>query len=153
MAVVEYSRNVIGWEDATSAEFGEGKHVITILPEQRDVKGLGGTMRLGDAQITLKQGTLAERIYGKSEIIERHRHRYEVNPRYIPDLERAGLVFSGYCENRVEVLEIPDHPFFMATQFHPEFRSRPTRPSPPFLGFVRACAMKNGEEAVEMVKE
>jgi len=153
MAVVEYARNVIGWEDATSAEMGEGRHVIAILPEQQDVIRLGGTMRLGDAPITLKRGTLAEKIYGKSEITERHRHRYEVNPRYIPDLEKAGLVFSGFCENRMEVLEIPDHPFFMATQFHPEFRSRPARPSPPFLGFVRACATKNGEQAVGMVKE
>jgi len=132
---------------------GEGRHVIAILPEQQDVIRLGGTMRLGDAPITLKRGTLAEKIYGKSEITERHRHRYEVNPRYIPDLEKAGLVFSGFCENRMEVLEIPDHPFFMATQFHPEFRSRPARPSPPFLGFVRACATKNGEQAVGMVKE
>jgi len=110
-------------------------------------------MRLGDAPVTLKSGTLAEKIYGKREITERHRHRYEVNPRYIPDLEKSGLVFSGYSGNRMEVLELPDHPFFLATQFHPEFRSRPTRPSPPFLGFVRACSAKNGKPAVGEVKK
>jgi len=153
MAVVEYARNVVGWEDATSAEIGEGRHVIAILPEQQEVTGLGGTMRLGDAPVTLKSGTLAEKIYGKREITERHRHRYEVNPRYIPDLEKSGLVFSGYSGNRMEVLELPDHPFFLATQFHPEFRSRPTRPSPPFLGFVRACSAKNGKLAVGEVKK
>jgi len=153
LAVVEYARNVLGWEDATSAEMGEGRHVIAILPEQEKVAGLGGTMRLGDARITLKKSTLAGRIYGQQEITERHRHRYEVNPRYIPDLEKAGLVFSGFSENRMEVLELPDHPFFMATQFHPEFRSRPTRPSPPFLGFVRACARKNGKKETPEVKK
>jgi len=144
MAVVEYSRHVLGWEDATSAEIGEGRHVIAILPEQYDITELGGTMRLGNSPITIKEGTLAMRVYGEREITERHRHRYEVNPRYIPDLEKAGLVFSGAFENRMEICEISDHPFFMATQFHPEFRSRPTRPSPPFVGFVKACCTRNG---------
>lgn len=82
-------------------------------------------------------------VYGEKEIEERHRHRYEVNPRYIPEIEKAGLVFSGLYQNRMEICEIPGHPFFMATQFHPEFRSRPTRPSPPFLGFVKACGEQN----------
>ncbi|OPX67265.1 MAG: CTP synthase [Methanoregulaceae archaeon PtaB.Bin056] len=144
MAVVEYSRHVLGWEDATSAEIGDGRHVIAILPEQYDVTELGGTMRLGNSPITIKEGTLAMQVYGEREITERHRHRYEVNPRYIPDLEKAGLVFSGTFENRMEICEISDHPFFMATQFHPEFRSRPTRPSPPFVGFVKACCTRNG---------
>jgi len=147
MAVVEYSRHVLGWEDATSAEIGEGRHVIAILPEQYDVTELGGTMRLGNSPITIKEGTLAMRVYGEREITERHRHRYEVNPRYIPDLEKAGLVFSGSFENRMEICEISDHPFFMATQFHPEFRSRPTRPSPPFVGFVKACCTRNGRRS------
>ncbi|MDI9632551.1 MAG: CTP synthase [Methanolinea sp.] len=149
LAVVEYARNVLSWEDATSAEVGEGKHVVAILPEQQGVRDLGGTMRLGDAKITLKSGTLVERLYGKREIVERHRHRYEVNPRFIPELEGAGLVFSGSCGERVEVLEIPGHPFFLATQFHPEFRSRPTRPSPPFIGFVKACATKEKANAAQ----
>jgi len=143
MAVVEYARHVLGWEDATSAEMGEGRHVIAILPEQYDVTDLGGTMRLGNSPITLKEGTLAMQVYGEKEIEERHRHRYEVNPRYIPEIEKAGLVFSGLYQNRMEICEIPGHPFFMATQFHPEFRSRPTRPSPPFLGFVKACGEQN----------
>ena len=79
------------------------------------------------------------RLYGTDEITERHRHRYEVEPAYIAEIEAAGLVFSGTWGNRMEIAEIPDHPFFLTTQFHPEFRSRPTRPSPPFLGFVEAA--------------
>ncbi len=144
MAVVEYARHVLGWEDATSAEMGEGRHVIAILPEQYEVTELGGTMRLGNSPVTLKEETLAMKVYGQKEIEERHRHRYEVDPRYIPDFEKAGLVFSGIYQNKMEICEIPDHPFFMATQFHPEFRSRPTRPSPPFIGFVKACHERNG---------
>jgi CTP synthase len=140
LSVVEYARNVLGWEDATSAEIGEGRHVIAILPEQEGVTDLGGTMRLGDYPVTLKEGSLAMKIYGRKEIIERHRHRYEVNPVFLPELEKGGLVFSGIWKNRMEICEIPDHPFFLATQFHPEFRSRPTRPAPPFLGFVEACS-------------
>ena len=139
LAVVEYSRHVIGWEDATSAEFGEGKHVIAILPEQESVTDLGGTMRLGNYPVTVRDGTMAMNLYHKNEIVERHRHRYEVNPQYLAQLEKAGLVFAGTYKNRMEILELPGHPFFMATQFHPEFRSRPARPSPPFLGFVDAC--------------
>lgn len=139
LSVVEYARNVLGWEDATSAELGEGRHVIAILPEQKDVTDLGGTMRLGNYPIQINEGTLAMELYGNEEIVERHRHRYEVNPQYIGELTRAGLVFSGYNQNRMEICEIPDHPFFLATQFHPEFRSRPPRPSPPYLGFVGAC--------------
>ncbi len=139
MAVVEYSRNVLGIKDATSAEMGAGTHVIAILPEQQEITDLGGSMRLGNYTIAIKEGTLAKRLYGNSEATERHRHRYEVNPQYIPALEEAGLVFSGTCQGRMEICEIRDHPFFLATQFHPEFRSRPTRPSPPFLGFIAAC--------------
>ncbi len=142
LAVVEFSRNVLGWNDATSAEMGEGRHVIAILPEQEGVTDLGGTMRLGNYPVTLEEGTLAMQIYGKKEIVERHRHRYEVNPEYIADIEAGGMVFSGSWKNRMEICEIPDHPFFLATQFHPEFRSRPTRPSPPFMGFVEACRVR-----------
>ncbi len=143
MAVVEYSRNVLGWKDATSAEMGAGTHVIAILPEQHAITDLGGTMRLGNYRIEVKGGTVAEQLYGGRAIVERHRHRYEVDPRYIPSLEGAGLVFSGVCEGRMEICELPGHPFFFATQFHPEFRSRPTRPSPPFLGFVKACRKRH----------
>jgi CTP synthase len=140
LSVVEYARNVLLWENATSAELGEGRHVIAILPEQQGVTDLGGTMRLGNYPVTIRENTLAMKIYGQAEITERHRHRYEVNPVFIPELEKAGLVFSGFRKNRMEICEVADHPFFLATQFHPEFRSRPTRPSPPFIGFVKACA-------------
>ncbi len=142
MAVVEFARHVVGWEDAVSAEMGEeGRHIIAILPEQEGVSDLGGTMRLGNYPVTLRPGTLAWDLYGKEEIVERHRHRYEVNPRYLKDLEKSGLVFSGSWRNRMEIAELPGHPFYLATQFHPEFVSRPTRPSPPFLGFIRACGL------------
>jgi len=139
LAVVEYARNIAGISDAISAEIGDGTHVIMILPEQEGETDLGGTMRLGDYPVTITPGTIADRIYKAPEVIERHRHRYEVNPEYIPVLEEHGLIFSGRNGNRMEILELQDHPFFFATQFHPEFRSRPTRPSPPFLGFVTAC--------------
>jgi CTP synthase len=139
LAVIEYARSVLGTEDATSEELGEGTHVIAILPEQRGIGQMGGTMRLGNSPIAVKDGTLAKRLLGRPEIVERHRHRYEVNPEFIGPLEKAGLVFSGACGNRMEICEIPGHPFFLATQFHPEFASRPARPSPVFLGFVGAC--------------
>ena len=147
LSVVEFARNVLGWSDACSSECAAGTEVITILPEQDGVEDLGGTMRLGDYPITVKDGTLAKQLYQKSEIIERHRHRYEVEPEYIGKLQDAGLVFSGTWGNRMEIAELRDHPFFFATQFHPEFRSRPTRPSPPFLGFVEAARkIKKGGE-------
>ncbi|HWQ67695.1 MAG TPA: CTP synthase [Methanospirillum sp.] len=147
LAVVEYARHVVGWADACSSECNTGTEVITILPEQEGIEDYGGTMRLGDYKITIRPGSLAMELYKNSEVIERHRHRYEVDPAYIAEIEAAGLVFSGVWGNRMEIAEIPGHPFFMATQFHPEFRSRPTRPSPPFLGFVDACRkMKRGGE-------
>ena len=96
-------------------------------------------MRLGAYPCTLVAPSFAADAYGCPDISERHRHRYEVNPRNIKKMEDAGLVFSAVNRNRMECLEIPGHPFFFATQFHPEFRSRPTRPSPPYLGFVEAC--------------
>ena len=101
LAVVEYSRNVIGWEDATSAEFGEGKHVIAILPEQESVTDLGGTMRLGNYPVTVRDGTMAMNLYHKNEIVERHRHRYEVNPQYPGS---AGKGRAGLCRD----LQKPD---------------------------------------------
>jgi CTP synthase len=139
LATIEYARHKAGIADATSEEFGEGSHVIGLLPEQEGVNELGGTMRLGNYTADLREGTLASKLYGEKQITERHRHRYEVNPQYIGDLEKAGLVFSATNKNRMECLELPDHKFFFATQFHPEFRSRPTNPSPPYLGFVEAC--------------
>jgi CTP synthase len=102
-------------------------------------------MHLGNYPVMLQPGTLAERLYGRTDILERHRHRYEVNPEFIPSLEKAGLAFSGKNGVRMEVCELPGHPFFLATQFHPEFTSRPAHPSPPFLGFVTACRERHGK--------
>ena len=140
LSVVEFARNVLGLEGAHSAELDEDTPhpVIDLLPEQKETEDMGGTMRLGAHETDLHEGTLAHELYGASTCTERHRHRYEVNPEYIPDLEAAGMVFSGTSGNRMEVLELPDHPYFLGTQFHPEFRSRPTRASPPFVGFLDA---------------
>ncbi len=138
LAVVEYARNVIGWSDAHSAEIDPDTDypVIDILPEQHDLDDLGGTMRLGAHETTIAPGTQAAAIYEANSCLERHRHRYEVNPEYIETLEAAGLSFTGRSGRRMEILELPDHPYFIGTQFHPEFRSRPGRASPPFVGLI-----------------
>jgi CTP synthase len=99
---------------------------------------MGATMRLGDYDADLKSGSLAEKIYGQSKIVERHRHRYEVNPNYVEKIEANGMVFSGKNRNRMEIAEIPAKKFFFASQFHPEFKSRPGRPSPPFKAFIES---------------
>ncbi|NIB99954.1 CTP synthase [Halobacterium sp. R2-5] len=140
LAVVEYARNVLGWEGAHSAEIDEDTPypVIDLLPEQYDLEDLGGTMRLGAHETQIQPGTLAHDVYGDTSCTERHRHRYEVNPEYIDVLTENGLTFSGEAGNRMEILEYDDHPFFFGTQFHPEFRSRPTRASPPFVGLLDA---------------
>ena len=149
MAVVEFARHVLGWEDANSAEFdARTEHpVIDLMPEQKGVKELGATMRLGAYPVAIAPGTLAHRLYGKTQISERHRHRYEVNPQYIAELEKAGLVFSGRSPDgrRMEIAELPpeEHPFFLASQFHPEFKSRPTQPRPLFLGLIEACLARS----------
>jgi len=140
MAVVEFARNVCGLENADSTEFeAETPHpVIDILPEQYEVEDMGGTMRLGAHETTILPGTLAEELYEADACTERHRHRYEVNPEYIDRMEDAGMTFSGRAGNRMEILELDDHPYFLGTQFHPEFRSRPGRASPPFVGLLDA---------------
>ncbi|MXR51653.1 CTP synthase (glutamine hydrolyzing) [Halovenus sp. WSH3] len=148
MAVVEYARNVLGLERAHSAELAEETPhpVIDLLPEQKDLDDMGGTMRLGTYDTEIETETLAHDLYEATTCTERHRHRYEVNPEYIEQLEDAGLVFSGTSGRRMEILELPEHPYFLGTQFHPEFRSRPTRASPPFVGFLDAvCALDGGE--------
>jgi CTP synthase len=101
-------------------------------------------MRLGAVETTIEPDTLAADLYGGTSCTERHRHRYEVNPEYIDDLEDAGMVFSGRVNNRMEILELPDHPYFLGTQFHPEFRSRPGRASPPFVGLLDAVVDRAG---------
>ena len=107
---------------------------------------MGGTMRLGAHVTEVDPGTLAHELYDDTACTERHRHRYEVNPAYIDDLEAAGLVFSGRSGRRMEILELPEHPYFVGTQFHPEFRSRPTRASPPFVGLLDAAHALQGDE-------
>jgi len=115
--------------------------VIDLLPEQKEIEDLGGTMRLGAQAVELADGTRAREVYGEAVIHERHRHRYEVNNELRPQLIDAGLVISGtFQEGRlVEIVELPDHPWFVASQFHPEFKSRPTRPAPLFRDFVAAA--------------
>jgi len=138
LAVVEHARNVLGLDGAHSAEIDpDTPHpVIDLLPEQKGLDEKGGTMRLGAHETAIEPGTLAHAVYGADACTERHRHRYEVNPSYIEDLEDSGLAFSGTAGRRMEILERGDHPFFLGTQFHPEFRSRPDRASPPFVAFV-----------------
>jgi len=140
LAVVEFARH-LGMKDANSTEIDpHTPHpVVDLLPEQRGIDKLGGTMRLGAQEILVKPGTLAFKIYGRERIYERHRHRYEVNPEYFEALEKGGLVFSGRSpDGRAEIAELPGNTFFLATQFHPEFKSRPENPSPVFKAFVRA---------------
>jgi CTP synthase len=143
VAVSEFARHVCGLEGANSTEMDpETPHpVIDLLPEQKEVEDLGGTMRLGAQAVELEEGTRAYETYGETVIHERHRHRYEVNNHYRDQLAGAGLVFSGtYQEGRlVEIVELADHPWFVASQFHPEFKSRPTRPAPLFREFVGAA--------------
>ncbi|RDI72528.1 glutamine hydrolyzing CTP synthase [Halopelagius longus] len=140
MAVIEHARNVLGLEGAHSAELDpDTDHpVIDLLPEQYELDEMGGTMRLGAHETDIEPGSLAEHVYGGTACTERHRHRYEVNPEYIDRLESGALSFSGRAANRMEILERDDHPYFLGTQFHPEFRSRPDRASPPFVGFLDA---------------
>jgi CTP synthase len=144
-AVIEYARNVCRMERANSTEFDPNTPypVIDILPEQKNIKAMGGTMRLGGYKCELKEGTLASKLYNRPYTIERHRHRYEVNNRYRDILESSGLVVSGVYREQdlIEIIELKDHPFFIATQFHPEFKSRPNRPHPLFTGFIKAALL------------
>jgi CTP synthase len=146
MAVIEFARNVCGIADADSSEFDPRckNPVIDILPEQKKIEGLGGNMRLGGKDIELKAGSLASRLFDNATRIRlRFRHRYEVDPKYIPTLEKHGMIFSGKHPTQpiMQVLELPQdvHPYFVGTQAHPELTSRPLRPSPLFLGFVKAA--------------
>ena len=143
MAVIEFARNMCGLKDANSTEIDSSttNPVIDVLPEQKDIESLGGNMRLGAWPAKLKKGTKVYQLYGKEEISERHRHRYEVNPGFIQTLESHGLIFSGASPDRrlMEFLELEDHPYFVATQAHPEFKSRPLKPAPLFDGLVKAA--------------
>ena len=146
-AVIEFARHVCGMKDANSTEFGPDTPypVIDLMADQADVTEKGGTMRLGTYPCKLLEGSIARSLYDNNEIIyERHRHRYEVNNDFRAKLEEKGLVFSGTSpDNRlVEIIELKDHPYFEATQAHPEFKSRPTRPHPLFMGLIKAALKK-----------
>ena len=142
IAIIEFARNVLGLKDANSAEIDPETPypVIDILPEQKDVTDMGGTMRLGQYPCSLNPESKAYKLYGASMIYERHRHRYEVNNDYRTDLLKGGMIFAGTSPDNhiVEMVEIPSHPWFVAGQFHPEFKSRPNKPHPLFRGFVTA---------------
>lgn len=143
IAVIEFARDVIGWKDATSAEFDKNtKHnVIDIMEDQKNISDKGGTMRLGAYPCTLTKGTKSYEAYGKAHISERHRHRYEFNNKFRKDFESHGMKVAGINEKRnlVEIVEIPTNKFFVASQFHPEFKSHPYRSHPLFKAFVKAC--------------
>jgi CTP synthase len=147
VAVSEFARHVVGLEGANSTEMDPETPypVIDLLPEQKEIEDLGGTMRLGAQAVELAEGTRTREIYGEAVIHERHRHRFEVNNHLRPQLIEHGLVVSGtFQEGRlVEVIELPGHPWFVASQFHPEFKSRPTRPAPLFREFVGAALERN----------
>jgi CTP synthase len=159
IAVSEFARHVAGMDGANSTEFDPETPypVIDLLPEQKEVRDMGGTMRLGADPVKLHPGTRAEEIYGEKVIYERHRHRYEVNNHLRRRLEHEGLVCSGTSpdDRLVEVIELPDHPFFVASQYHPEFKSRPLRPQPLFREFVHASldgAQRRAPEAEPTVE-
>jgi CTP synthase len=143
MAVIEFARHVCGLEGANSVEVDEHTPhpVIHLMHEQRGVTRKGGTMRLGSYDCSLRENSLALRLYGKRKISERHRHRYEVNNTYRDLLAQHGLIFSGVApdDSLVEMIELENHPFFLASQFHPEFKSRPLDCHPMFKGFIKAA--------------
>jgi CTP synthase len=151
LMVVEYARNVLGFKDANTTEINPKTPypVIDIMPEQKKLlqdKKYGATMRLGSYKANLKKNSIAYNAYGFDVILERHRHRYEVNPDFVKKVEDAGLVFSGTSPDGVlmEIAELPKekHPFFLGTQFHPEFQARPLSPHPLFTAFIKASISK-----------
>jgi len=146
LAVIEFARNVCGFKDANSTEINPNTPypVIDLMPEQKTVNNKGGTMRLGAHEVRVLKDTMAYTLYNKETIFERHRHRWEVNPEYWTQLEQKGLKFSGNSPDarRKEILELPNNFFFFASQFHGEFKSRPTKPEPEYYGFIKACLDK-----------
>ncbi len=160
IAVIEFARNVLGLEGANSTEFdpGSSQAVISELPEQKKIERLGGTMRLGGQDVLLREGSLASWLYGGATMVrERFRHRYEVEPRFVEQLEAAGMVFSGRHPNHpiMQVMELPGmesgspvrHPFFLGSQYHPELTGRPLRPQPLFMGLIAAAIRKKDPTA------
>ncbi len=152
-AVIEFGRSILGHPNANSTEFDPTTPdpVIDLLEDQNDVEDMGGTMRLGIYPAKLTPGTITERLYGESVVYERHRHRWEVNNRYRSELEEAGLVLAGISpdDRLVEIIELPGHPFFIGSQFHPEFKSRPDNPHPLFDGFMAAALKRRWSTSTE----
>jgi CTP synthase len=142
-AVIEFARNVLGYKDAHSSEMNsQTKHaVIDLLEDQKKIVNKGGTMRLGAYACTIKENTLASKIYKSETISERHRHRYEFNNKYLDEFVKAGMLNSGMNSKThlVEIVEIPGHPFFIGVQFHPEYKSTVAQPHPLFVNFVAAA--------------
>jgi CTP synthase len=142
-ATIEFARNVCGLSDASSTEFNPKTKnpVIYLLPEQRRIKEKGGTMRLGAYPCILKKGTISYKAYRKTKIYERHRHRYEFNNRYRELFEKNGIIIAGIYPEKdlVEIIELKEHPFFVAVQFHPEFKSKPFKPHPLFSAFIKSA--------------
>ena len=143
LAIIEFAKNVCGLSKASSTEFDENceEPIIDLMEEQKAIVNKGGTLRLGNYECKIMKNTLAYEIYKQERILERHRHRYEFNNKYKELLESKGMIFSGINEksNLVEIIELPSHPHFIACQFHPEFKSRPTRCHPLFDSFIKAC--------------
>ncbi len=153
-AVIDFAREVLDAPDANSTEFAAftSTPVIDLMPDQRDIANMGGTMRLGLYPCKLLPGSRAQAAYGEEVIYERHRHRFEFNNEYREDLQEAGMVFSGMSPNGrlVEIIELGDHPWFVASQFHPELRSRPNRAHPLFRGFLHASIRQSGIDQMEL---
>jgi len=143
VATIEFARNVCGIQDANSTEFDKDakEPVISLLEEQRGVKNKGASMRLGTWPTKIVKGTLAERIYGSDQVMERHRHRYEFNMKYREKMNEKGFIISGTSPDGAlaELIELRDHPYFVGCQYHPEFQSKPIKPHPLFKGFIQAC--------------
>jgi len=153
-AVIDFAREKLEAPDANSTEFAAftSTPVIDLMPEQRNVDQMGGSMRLGLYPCKLTPGSLAHKAYGEEVVYERHRHRFEFNNEYREVMNEAGMNFSGVSPNGrlVEIVELADHPWFVASQFHPEFRSRPNRPHPLFRDFVRAAFLQSGIDQMEL---
>ena len=147
LAAIAYGRNVLKLGDANSTEINQNTKnpVVDLLPEQKKVSDVGGSLRLGANDILIKQNTIAHKIYNSDNISKRHRHRYEINQKYIPDFEKNGMIFSAQSDEgkRMEILEIPEHKFYLGVQFHPEFNSRPGYPEESFEEFIKAASKKN----------
>jgi len=146
LAAIAFGRNVLNLEDANSTEIkSDTKNpIVDLLPEQKEISDMGGSLRLGANDVLIKENTNAQKIYNSSTISKRHRHRYEINKEYIPEFERNGLIFSADSDGgkRMEMLEIPLHKFYLGVQFHPEFNSRPGFPEEAFSAFVKASSEK-----------